>query len=132
MEKFDEEKSIVDSNVYVFDQLASLLATVSAPGAAKVSAPDAACVKRDRGVIKQNLGAVPLLKRDVDGSLNLQPFIESFEFYAQSVHKRLGEVLEGFPTLTPDNADGVLAGVPGDLPAGCLMEVTSAFLSKLD
>ena len=66
LEKFDqEEKSVVDSNVSVAEQLASLLATVSAPGAAQVSAPDAACVKRDRGVIKQNLGAVPFLKRDV-------------------------------------------------------------------
>ena len=133
LEKFDqEEKSVVDSNVSVAEQLASLLATVSAPGAAQVSAPDAACVKRDRGVIKQNLGAVPFLKRDVDGSLDLQSFTESFQFYAQSVDKRLGAVLEGFPTLTPDNADGVLASVPGDLPSGCLMEVTSAFLSKLD
>ena len=51
LEKFDqEEKSVVDSNVSVAEQLASLLATVSAPGAAQVSAPDAACVKRDRGV----------------------------------------------------------------------------------
>lgn len=133
LEKFDqEEKSVVDSNVSVAEQLASLLATVSAPGAAQVSAPDAACLKRDRGVIKQNLGAVPFLKRDVDGSLDLQSFTESFQFYAQSVDNRLGAVLEGFPTLTPDNADGVLASVPGDLPSGCLMEVTSAFLSKLD
>ena len=50
----------------------------------------------------------------------------------QSIDKRLGTVLKGFPTLNPDNADGVLASVPGDLPSGCLMEVTSAFLSKLD
>ena len=40
--------------------------------------------------------------------------------------------MEGFLALTPDNTDGVLASVPGDLPSGCLMEVTSAFLSKLD
>ena len=41
LEKFDEEKSVVDRNVSVAEQLASLLATVSAPGAAQVSAPDA-------------------------------------------------------------------------------------------
>ena len=52
--------------------------------------------------------------------------------FTRTVHKRLGAVLEGFPTLAPDNADGVLAGVPGDLPVESLMEVTSAFLSKLD
>ena len=96
LQKFEGEKSVVDSNVTVAEQLASLLATVSAPGAAQVSAPDAA-LKRDRGVIKQNLGAVPSLKEDVDGSLDLQSFTESFQFYAQSVDKRLGAVLEGFP-----------------------------------
>ena len=85
-----EEKSVVDSNVTVAEQLA----TVSAPGAAHVSAPDAA-LKRDRGVIKQNLGAVPL-KRDVDGSLYLHSFTESFQLYAQSVDRRLRAVLEGF------------------------------------
>ena len=63
LEKFDqEEKSVVDSNVSVAEQLASLLATVSAPGAAQVSAPDAARLRRDREVIKQNLGAVPLVE----------------------------------------------------------------------
>ena len=44
---------------------------------------------------------------------------------------RLGAVLEGFPTLTPDNAGGLLASVPS-LPFESLMEVTSAFLWKLD
>ena len=132
LEKFDEEKSVVDSNVSVNEQLASLLATVSAPGAAQVSAPDAARLKRDREVIKQNLGAVPLLKRDVDGSLDLQFFTERFLFYVQSVDRRLGAVLESFPALTPDNADDALASVPSGLPSQSLMEVTSAFLSKLD
>ena len=83
-------------------------------------------------MIKQNLGAVPFLKRDVDGSLDLQFFTERFLFYVQSVDRRLGAVLESFPALTPDNADDALASVPSGLPSQSLMEVTSAFLSKLD
>ena len=40
--------------------------------------------------------------------------------------------MEGFSALTPDNADDALASVPSGLPSQSLMEVTSAFLSKLD